>query len=224
MITKFTIWFLYLHPLSYFQNLQYNKSFSSEPLSQFQSNLARSFFWINGLQISLNIVAVKWKYIDHFEKSFTPEPLDTKHLHVFGKGIQVCSNQRPRPVPREDYSDIVKTYWWLLQSSLSKYQPNLVHSILGDCIHVYTNERPFSPQKASNDSWTFFYLTNVLVKSQLCSSLLFLRWAICPMSPLINSVGEARIITNFSVSFNINMYPVFAKRTFLSFNKLSQHC
>ena len=160
MIKKITIWFLHLHPLS-------NSEFTiwRNHWANFNENLAEHF-WINGLKY----LEFQGKYSSGKGKIYwplsTPEPLNwpiqtklgTKHL--LRNGIQVCLNERPRPVPREDYSDIVKTYWWLLQSSLSKYQPNLVHSILGGCIHVYTNERPFSPQKASNDSWT-----NVLVKS-----------------------------------------------------------
>ena len=62
--------------------------------------------------------------------SYPPEPLSKASL-----GIQVCSNEGPRPSPRGDNGEIVKLYLKYLKSSspepLSKFQPNLTHCILG---------------------------------------------------------------------------------------------
>ena len=59
--------------------------------------------------------------------------LGTKHPWV--KGIQVCSNEGPRPSPRGDTYEIVKIHGRNLKiispEPLSQFQPNLVQNILG---------------------------------------------------------------------------------------------
>ena len=59
------------------------------------------------------------KYICHLEIFFskTTEPISTKlsTIHPLVMGIQVYSNEWPRPFPRGDNYEIAKTHWWNLK-------------------------------------------------------------------------------------------------------------
>ena len=61
-----------------------------------------------------------WHFKIFFARTARPilPKLGTKHTWV--KGIQVCSNEEPRPCPRRDNYEIAKIYWWNLKIFFSK--------------------------------------------------------------------------------------------------------
>ena len=110
------------------------KNSSSEPLSQFRPNLAQSilgwrgfkFVQMKGLalfqrEIITKIAKKHWRNSKIFF-SRTTEPISTKlgTKHPWVKGIQVCSNEGPRPFPRGDNYEIVKIHWWNFKIFLSR--------------------------------------------------------------------------------------------------------
>ena len=67
------------------------------------------------------------------------QPYLTQLIHPWVKGMQVCSNEGPRPFSRGDNFEIVK---YLEQ--LGHFPPNLAQSILVKGIQVCSNEETFS--------------------------------------------------------------------------------
>ena len=100
-------------------------SSSQEPLSQFQPNLAQNILGWRGFKFihmkgpgpflrgdNYKIVKIHWRHLKIFF-SRTTEPISTKlnTKHYWVNGIQVCSNEGPRPFPRGDNYQIVKIHW-----------------------------------------------------------------------------------------------------------------
>ena len=65
------------------------------------------------------IVKIHWRNKKIFFSRNT-EPISTKHgsKHPWVEGIQVCSNEGPRPFPRGDNYEIVKIHRWNLKNPL----------------------------------------------------------------------------------------------------------
>ena len=111
-------------------------SSSPEPLSQFQPNLSQSilrwrgfkFVQMKGLALfqrgdNYQIGKIHWR---NKKKSSSPElngPISTKlgTMHPWVTGIQVCSNEGPRPLPRGDNYEIAKIHW--RNSKISSPEP-----------------------------------------------------------------------------------------------------
>ena len=80
--------------------------------------------------------------------SLTTRPISITHgrKHSWVQGIQVCTNEGPRPFPRGDYFEIVKTHWWKLKIFSRTTEP--ISTKLGTKhpwvkgIQVYSNEGP----------------------------------------------------------------------------------
>ena len=109
---------------------------------------ARELFW---LPVVRPFVHLQTFHIFIFF-SRTTGPISTKlgTKHPWVKGIQVCSNEGPRPFPRGDNYEIVKIHWWNFKIFLSRttepFSTKLVtkHSWVKG-IQVCSNEwpRPF---------------------------------------------------------------------------------
>ena len=83
---------------------------------------------------------------------FQPK-LGTKHPYVMG--IQVCSNEVPRPFPRGDNNEIAKMHWWTLKifvlRTTGPISPKLgtKHTWVM-AKNVFSNERPCPFQRGDN--------------------------------------------------------------------------
>ena len=62
------------------------------------------------------VVIVNFHIIIFF--SWTRGPISTKH--PWGRGIQICSNEGPRPFPRRNYYEIAKIHWLNLKILFSR--------------------------------------------------------------------------------------------------------
>ena len=95
---------------------------TTEPIS---TKLCTKHPWMKGIQICSNegpcffsrgdnykMVKIHWRNLKIFF-SRTTEPISTKlgTKHPWMKGIQVYSNEGPRPFPRADNYEIVKIHW-----------------------------------------------------------------------------------------------------------------
>ena len=90
-------------------------------MGQFQPNLAQSILGKRGFKFVQKkgqtlLQMAKWRNSKFlFKKVFsrTIGPISTKlgTKHSSGEGLKVCSNERPRPSPRGDNSEIVKLYF-----------------------------------------------------------------------------------------------------------------
>ena len=61
------------------------------------------------------IIKINWQHLKIFF-SRTTGPISTKLIakHPWIMGIQICSNEVPRPFPRIDDNEIAKLHWWKL--------------------------------------------------------------------------------------------------------------
>ena len=82
------------------------------------------------------ITKLHWQILKIFF-SRTTGPISTKlgTNHLWGKGIQVCTNEGPCPFPREDNYHIAKIHWKILKIFFSR------------------TTRPISTKLGTNDLW-----------------------------------------------------------------------
>ena len=91
-------------------------------------------------------------------------------MHLWGKGIQVCSNEGPNPFPRGGNDKIAKIHKWNFKKCssaepLGQFQPNLALSILWvKGIWFCSNEEPFNFHEVDN---CFFYSLNQLYDNNI---------------------------------------------------------
>ena len=100
-------------------------SSSPEPLSQISTNLGTKHPLVKGIQVSSNEVSRPIPRGDNYEiakihwwnlkKTSSQEPLGQFQPNLaqctWVKGIQVCSKEGPRPIPRGDGNKIAKIHW-----------------------------------------------------------------------------------------------------------------
>ena len=106
------------------------------------------------------IVKIHWRNKKIFFSRNT-EPISTKHgsKHPWVEGIQVCSNEGPRPFPRGDNYEIVKIHWWNLKKILFSRTTEPISNNLGTkhpwvkAIQVSSNEEPINSHEDSKVSF-----------------------------------------------------------------------
>ena len=105
------------------------------------------------------------------------------------KGIQVCSNEGPRPFPRGDNYEIVKRHWRNLKIFFSRTtgpfstQLGTKHPWV-KVIQVCSNEEPFNSDKVNNG---FFLLSiNIMIIMCLLYKTFFLQVSDVAHRPLVS--------------------------------------
>ena len=121
------------------------------------TNFSTKHPWVNGIQVCSNggprpfprgvnyeIVKIHWRNLKIFSRTFGPisTKLGTKHPYV--KGIQVSSNEGPRPFPSGDNIVIAKIHWRnkknpLLQNHWTNFKQSWHKASLGEGIQVFSN-------------------------------------------------------------------------------------
>ena len=101
------------------------KSSSPEPLGQFQPNLSQCVLGWRGIQVCSNeglpfykgdnyqIAKIHWQNLKNLLLLNHWAIVSTKvsTMHPWVKGIQICSNEGPRPFPSGNNYQIVKIHW-----------------------------------------------------------------------------------------------------------------
>ena len=106
-------------------NWQLLKIFFSRTTGPILTKLGTKYPWVKEIHVCSNegphpsprgdnneIAKIHWRNSKIFF-SRTNEPISTKlgTKHPWVKGIQVCSNEGPRPFPRGDNNEIAKIHW-----------------------------------------------------------------------------------------------------------------